>query len=77
MKNKEILKIIKKYTLKLYQNKNIEKKNFQEIGIDSLKTVEMIADLENKYNIHLTDKELNKKTFQSVKNFIKVISNKI
>lgn len=77
MKEKEILKIIKKYTLKLYKNKSIKKKNFQEIGIDSLKIVEMIAEFENKHNINLTDKELNKKTFQSVNNFIKVISKKI
>jgi acyl carrier protein len=77
MKNIEILKIIKKYTLEIYKNKKIEKKTLQEIGIDSLKTVEMIAEIENTFKIHLTDKELNKKTFQSVNNLIKVILKKL
>ena len=74
---KKILKVIQKYTLKIYKNKKIEKKSFQEIGIDSLKTVEMIAEFENKFKIQLSDKELNKKAFQSVDNFIKVILKKL
>ena len=74
---KKILKVIQKYTLKIYKNKKIEKKSFQEIGIDSLKTVEMIAEFENKFKIQFSDKELNKKAFQSVDNFIKVILKKL
>ena len=74
---KKILKVIQKYTLKIYKNKKIEKKSFQEIGIDSLKTVEMIAEFENKFKIQFSDKELNNKAFQSVDNFIKVILKKL
>ena len=74
---KKILKVIQKYTLKIYKNKKIEKKSFQEIGIDSLKTVEMIAEFENKFKIQFSDKELNRKAFQSVDNFIKVILKKL
>ena len=77
MKKKEILKIIQKYILKIYKNKKIEKKSFQEIGIDSLKTVEMIAEFENKFKIQFSDKELNKKAFQSVENLIKIIIKKL
>tara|TARA_B100000035_G_scaffold211214_1_gene180878 strand:+ start:34 stop:264 length:231 start_codon:yes stop_codon:yes gene_type:complete len=74
---KKILKVIQKYTLKIYKNKKIEKKSFQELGIDSLKTVEMIAEFENKFKIQFSDKELNRKAFQSVDNFIKVILKKL
>ena len=74
---KKILKVIQKYTLKIYKNKKIEKKSFQEIGIDSLKTVEMIAEFENKFKIQFSDKELNNKAFQSVDNFIKIILKKL
>ena len=74
---KKILKVIQKYTLKIYKNKKIEKKSFQEIGIDSLKTVEMIAEFENKFKIQFSDKELNKKAFQSVENLIKIIIKKL
>ena len=74
---KKILKVIQKYTLKIYKNKKIEKKSFQELGIDSLKTVEMIAEFENKFKIQFSDKELNKKAFQSVENLIKIIIKKL
>ena len=74
---KKILKVNQKYTLKIYKNKKIEKKSFQELGIDSLKTVEMIAEFENKFKIQFSDKELNRKAFQSVDNFIKVILKKL
>ena len=37
----------------------------------------MIAEFENKFKIQLSDKELNKKAFQSVDNFIKVILKKL
>lgn len=77
MNKSEILKIIKKYSLKIYRNKNINKKSFDEIGADSLKTVEMIAELEDKLNIELSDRDLNKKAFKSVDNFINLILKKL
>jgi acyl carrier protein len=77
MNKSEILNIIKKYSLKIYRNKNINKKSFDEIGADSLKTVEMIAELEDKLNIELSDRDLNKKAFKSVDNFINLILKKL
>lgn len=77
MNKNQILNLIKKYSLKMYRNKNINKKSFDEIGVDSLKTVEMIAELEDKLNIELSDKDLNKKVFKSVDNFINLILKKL
>jgi|TARA_B110000259_G_scaffold188185_1_gene245462 acyl carrier protein len=77
MNKSQILNIIKKYSLKIYRNKNINKKSFDEIGADSLKTVEMIAELEDKLNIELSDRDLNKKAFKSVDNFINLILKKL
>ena len=37
----------------------------------------MIAEFENKFKIQFSDKELNRKAFQSVDNFIKVILKKL
>ena len=70
MNKSQILNIIKKHSLKIYRSKNINKKSFDEIGADSLKIVEMIAELEDKLNIELSDRDLNKKAFKSVDNFI-------
>mgnify|MGYP001214054058 FL=1 len=77
MKKKEIISIFKKYCLKIYKNKSINKKSFEDLGVDSLKTVEMIAEFENKFKIQLSDKDLNKKAFQSVDNFTKIILKKL
>jgi len=77
MKKKEIINIFKKYSLKIYKNKSINKKSFEDLGVDSLKTVEMIAEFENKFKIQLSDKDLNKKAFQSVDNFTKIILKKL
>lgn len=77
MKKKEIIDIFKKYSLKIYKNKSINKKSFEDLGVDSLKTVEMIAEFENKFKIQLSDKDLNKKAFQSVDNFTKIILKKL
>ena len=77
MKKNKIINIVKKYSLKIYRDKRINKKSFQDIGVDSLKTVEMITEIENKFKIQLSDKDLNKKAFQSVDNFIKIILKKL
>tara|TARA_B100000787_G_C16191787_1_gene298002 strand:- start:1118 stop:1351 length:234 start_codon:yes stop_codon:yes gene_type:complete len=77
MNKTQILNIIKKYSLKIYRNKNINKKSFDEIGADSLKIVEMIAELEDKLNIELSDRDLNKKAFKSVDNFMNLILKKL
>lgn len=77
MKKNKIINIVKKYSLKIYKDKRINKKSFQDIGVDSLKTVEMITEIENKFKIQLSDKDLNKKAFQSVDNFIKIILKKL
>ena len=77
MKKNKIINIVKKYSLKIYRDKRINKKAFQDIGVDSLKTVEMITEIENKFKIQLSDKDLNKKAFQSVDNFIKIILKKL
>tara|TARA_B100001093_G_C26513029_1_gene878328 strand:+ start:440 stop:673 length:234 start_codon:yes stop_codon:yes gene_type:complete len=77
MKKKEIINIFKKYSLKIYKKKSINKKSFEDLGVDSLKTVEMIAEFENKFKIQLSDKDLNKKAFQSVDNFTKIILKKL
>ena len=77
MKKNKIINIVKKYSLKIYKDERINKKSFQDIGVDSLKTVEMITEIENKFKIQLSDKDLNKKAFQSVDNFIKIILKKL
>jgi acyl carrier protein len=77
MNKSQILNIIKKHSLKIYRSKNINKKSFDEIGADSLKIVEMIAELEDKLNIELSDRDLNKKAFKSVDNFINLILKKL
>ena len=77
MNKSQILNIIKKHPLKIYRSKNINKKSFDEIGADSLKIVEMIAELEDKLNIELSDRDLNKKAFKSVDNFINLILKKL
>ena len=77
MNKSQILNIIKKHSLKIYRSKNINKKSFDEIGADSLKIVEMIAELEDKINIELSDRDLNKKAFKSVDNFINLILKKL
>ena len=53
MKKNKIINIVKKYSLKIYRDKRINKKSFQDIGVDSLKTVEMITEIENKFKIQL------------------------
>ena len=78
MKNNiKIKKIINKYVAKGYKKDLNLKKSFNDSGIDSLKSVELMDELENTFNIEFRDKDLGDKTFKSINNFVKVVNKTI
>ncbi|WP_434327034.1 acyl carrier protein [Mesomycoplasma hyorhinis] len=62
--------------LKSYSNKSIhDDSDIYSIGLDSLDFVELITELEEKYNIEITDEELLKA--KTVKDVINLVESKV
>lgn len=66
MKAKDI--IYKKFK-KLTNQKFDDKSNIYEIGIDSLDLVEIVTEVEEEYNVTITDEQLSQ--FQSISDVVK------
>jgi acyl carrier protein len=74
LSNKEKLKkIYKKYVDNEYKKKINYNKSFSELGIDSLKSVQLITDIEKKFDVYFKNKDFNEKTFKIFRNFEKKI----
>ena len=75
---KKLKKIYKKYVDKEYKKKINYNKSFAELGIDSLKSVQLITEIEKEFDIYFKNKDLNEKTFKVFrkfeKNIIKIIN---
>ena len=73
LSNKQKLKkIYKKYVDAEYKKKINYNKSFLDLGIDSLKSVQLLSEIEKKFNIFFKNKDLNKKSFKIFKNFEKI-----
>ena len=70
---KKLKKIYKKYVDKEYKKKINYNKSFVELGIDSLKSVQLISEIEKVFDIYFKNKDFNAKTFKIFRNFEKKI----
>ena len=74
----KLKKIYKKYVDKEYKKKINYNKSFVELGIDSLKSVQLITEIEKEFDIYFKNKDFNEKTFKVFrkfeKNIIKIIN---
>ena len=72
--NKQKLKkIYKKYVDTEYKKKISYNKSFLDLGIDSLKSVQLLSEIEKKFNIFFKNKDFNEKSFKIFKNFEKIV----
>ena len=73
LSNKQKLKkIYKKYVDAEYKKKINYNKSFLDLGIDSLKSVQLLSEIEKKFNIFFKNKDFNEKSFKIFKNFEKI-----
>ncbi|HPX75211.1 MAG: phosphopantetheine-binding protein [Bacteroidales bacterium] len=71
---KECIEILKKYTFnqEVWENFNDKSSIIDDLKINSARIVDIIIDIEEKYNIEITDDELDKlKCFQDIVELIK------
>tara|TARA_Y100000590_G_C15555212_1_gene952526 strand:+ start:628 stop:873 length:246 start_codon:yes stop_codon:yes gene_type:complete len=74
LSNKQKLKkIYKKYVDAEYKKKINYNKSFLDLGIDSLKSVQLLSEIEKKFNIFFKNKDFNEKSFKIFKNFEKIV----
>ena len=72
--NTECIEILKKYTFnqEVWENFNDKSSIIDDLKINSARIVDIIIDLEEKYNIEITDEELDKLScFQDIVMLIK------
>lgn len=70
----DLINILKKYTLAkdVWKNFNENSSIISDLKINSARIVDIVIDLEEKYNIEITDDELDKlKCFQDIVELIK------
>tara|TARA_B100000795_G_scaffold255435_1_gene227085 strand:- start:940 stop:1185 length:246 start_codon:yes stop_codon:yes gene_type:complete len=69
----KLKKIFSKYVdIEFKKNLNY-KKSFQDLGIDSLKSVQLLTEIEKRFDIFLKSKDLNDKSFKALSNFEKIV----
>lgn len=69
----KLKKIYKKYVDKNYKKKLNYSKSFVELGIDSLKSVQLLTEIEKEFDVYFKNKDFNEKTFKVFRNFEKKI----
>tara|TARA_B100001029_G_C14976499_1_gene403379 strand:- start:517 stop:771 length:255 start_codon:yes stop_codon:yes gene_type:complete len=81
MKNDKILKTIIKFLEKrgsITEKKNILSYNFIKKGhIDSLNSIKFIFELEDKFKIKFTKKEINSSQFEKIGSLVNIIKKKV
>jgi len=72
---KEVLDLVKK----VGENENITEKSLllDEGWIDSLSTITLLSELENKFSIEIETEELSHENFNTIENISKLILNKV
>lgn len=72
----QIIKIIKKYTFddKLWENFTIEKNLKDDLLINSARVVDITLDLEDAFNIEISDDEIEK--MKTIRDIIEIVSAK-
>lgn len=72
----QIIKIIKKYTFddKLWENFTIEKNLKDDLQINSARVVDITLDLEDAFNIEISDDEIEK--MKTIRDIIEIVSAK-
>jgi len=72
---KEVLDLVKK----IGDNQNITDKSLllDEGWIDSLSTITLLSELENKFSIEIETEELSHENFNTIENISKLIFNKV
>tara|TARA_A100001011_G_scaffold16404_1_gene17114 strand:- start:7013 stop:7252 length:240 start_codon:yes stop_codon:yes gene_type:complete len=72
---KEVLDLVKK----VGDNENITEKSLllDEGWIDSLSTITLLSELENKFSIEIETEELSHENFNTIENISKLILNKV
>ena len=72
---KEVLDLVKK----VGDNQNITEKSLllDEGWIDSLSTITLLSELENKFSIEIETEELSHENFNTIENISKLIFNKV
>ncbi len=75
MEKREIISWVKELICELLEyNENLQgEENLIELGMDSLKFVEMVLQIEEKYSIQIPDQQLNLLNLNCVNNIVKVI----
>lgn len=69
----KLKKIYKKYVDNEYKKRINYNKSFIELGIDSLKSVQLINEIEKKFDVYFKNKDFNERTFKIFRNFEKKI----
>jgi len=69
----KLKKIYKKYVDKDYKKKINYSKSFTDLGIDSLKSVQLLTEIEKEFDVYFKNKDFNEKTFKVFRNFEKKI----
>tara|TARA_B000000460_G_C21351018_1_gene321214 strand:- start:291 stop:536 length:246 start_codon:yes stop_codon:yes gene_type:complete len=69
----KLKKIFKKYVDYEFKKKIYYGKSFEDLGIDSLKSVQLLSEIESKFKIFLKSKDFNATSFKALKNFEKII----
>ena len=77
MSNREetIVRLVEK-VLNLNINTNFEE-NLIDNGMDSVKVIQLLVELEENFNIEFADEDLQMKYFVSVKEILKLVSKKL
>lgn len=72
----QIIDILKKYTFdeKLWENYTTDKNLKDDLKINSARVVDIVLDLEEKFDIEISDEEIEK--MKSIKDIIEIVSNK-
>lgn len=72
----QIINILKKYTFddKLWANYSQEKNLKNDLLINSARIVDIVLDLEEKFNIEISDDEIEK--MKTIKDIIEIVSTK-
>ena len=72
----QIIDILKKYTFdeKVWENYTPDKNLKDDLKINSARVVDIVLDLEEKFDIEISDEEIEK--MKTIKDIIEIVSNK-